>query len=230
MITLYHHPLCPSSRSIRLACAESGITINPTEVKPWALTRDFLNINPAGTLPVLDAGGKTVCGAYPISEYLSETANRDGYGGTKPVSLWPQSPLERAEARRVADWFLRKFDAEVSQHLLDEKFYKPMAKRRLSPDISIIKMARSNLRYHLTYVSFLSDQRKWLGGDHLSFADFAAAAALSSIDYLAEVSWADFPEAKTWYARLKSRPSFRSLLSDRIPGFAPPSHYDDLDF
>jgi glutathione S-transferase len=229
MFTLLHYPLCPASRAIRLALFEGGNEAGFLEVKPWAIGRDFLNLNPAGTLPVLTIEGKTYCGAYPIVEYLAETAVRDGAPSARPV-LWPASPSERAEARRVAEWFLRKFDAEVSQYLLEEKLYKPMSRARQSPDLHAIRTSRGNLRYHLSYISFLSDQRKWLGGDHISFADLAAAAQLSVVDYLSEINWADFPEAKAWYARLKSRPSFRPLLADRLPGFNPPESYANLDF
>ncbi len=229
MVTLLHYPLCPTSRSVRLALLESGIEPAFSEVKPWALTLDFLNINPAGTLPVLTIEGRTLCGAYPIVEYMSETAKRDGTPSARPI-MWPGTPAERAEERRVAEWFLRKFDAEVTQNILDEKFYKPMSRGRLAPDLATIRAGRSNLRYHLSYVSYLSDQRKWLGGDQLSFADLAAAAQISVMDYLDEMPWTDFSEAKAWYQRLKSRPSFRPLLADRIPGINPPDHYANLDF
>ena len=229
MANLIHYPLCPASRAVRLALVESGIEPVFSEVKPWAVTLDFLNLNPAGTLPVLVIEGKTLCGAYPIVEYLSDTVTRDGPPSARSA-LWTGTPSERAEERRVAEWFLRKFDAEVTQTILEEKFYKPMSRGRLAPDLGAIRAGRSNLRYHLSYVSFLSDQRKWLGGDYLSFADLAAAAQLSVMDYLDEIPWADFPEAKALYQRLKSRPSFRPLLQDRIPGFSPPEHYANLDF
>ncbi len=229
MVMLLHYPLCPASRAIRLALLECGIEAGFLEVKPWAMTRDFLNINPAGTLPVITIDGKSFCGVYPIAEYLAETAARDVPPSAR-APLWPGTPSERAETRRVADWFMRKFDAEVSQGMIEEKLYKPMSKGRLAPDLNAIRASRSNLRYHLSYVSFLSDQRKWLGGDHLSFADLAASAQLSVMDYLAEIPWAEFPEAKAWYQRLKSRPSFRPLLVDRIPGFNPPESYANLDF
>ncbi|MFZ1108415.1 MAG: glutathione S-transferase family protein [Rhodomicrobium sp.] len=228
MPTLLHYPLCPASRAVRLALFEQAAEAELSEVKPWAIGRDFLNINPAGALPVLTADGKAICGAYPISEYLAETAAREG--GLPRSALWPGSPAERAEARRVADWFLKKFDAEVSQGLLEEKLHKPASRSRIAPDLAAIRASRSNLRYHLSYVSFLSEQRKWLGGDHMSFADLAAAAQLSVLDYLAEMPWVEFPEAKAWYQRLKSRPSFRPLLADRIPGFSPPENYANLDF
>jgi glutathione S-transferase len=228
MWTLLHYPLCPASRAIRLALFEGGIEAGLSEIKPWAVTREFLNLNPAGSLPVLTSEGRALCGAYPIVEYLAETASREGSAPPRS-SYWPGAAADRAEARRVADWFLRKFDSEVSQYLLEEKLYKPMSKRG-SPDLNAIRAGRGNLRYHLSYVSFLSEQRKWLGGDHPSFADLAGAAQLSAMDYLGEIPWAEFPEAKAWYARLKSRPSFRSLLADRVPGFNPPAAYVNLDF
>jgi glutathione S-transferase len=230
MLTLYHYPLCPASRAIRLALAEGAVELTLSDIKPWAPGRDFLNLNPAGTLPVLTIENKVLCGAYPIIEYLAETAaTRDGMGAAR-TSIWPGTATERAEARRVAEWFLRKFDVEVSQYLLEEKIYKPMSAVRLPPDLGTIRASRGNLRYHLSYVSFLSEHRKWLGGDHMSFADFAAAAQLSVMDYLSEINWTDFPEAKAWYARIKSRPAFRPLLADRLPGFNPSEAYANLDF
>jgi glutathione S-transferase len=64
----------------------------------------------------------------------------------------------------------------------------------------------------------------------LTLADLMAAAQLSAIDYLGDVPWDAHEGAKDWYARLKSRPSFRALLADNLPGAPPPPHYADLDF
>jgi glutathione S-transferase len=229
MWTLLHFPLCPASRTVRLALSEGSREVVLAEIQPWALTRAFLDLNPAGTLPVLTFEGLALCGSYPIIEYLAELPAREARPAQRSP-YWPGSASDRAEERRIAEWFLRKFDAEVSQYLLEEKIYKPMSRGRISPDLTAIRTGRSNLRYHLSYVSFLSDRRKWLGGDYPSAADLAAAAQLSVVDYLGEVPWSEFPEAKLWYARLKSRPSFRPLLSERLPGFSPPDHYANLDF
>ncbi len=228
MLTLLHYPLCPASRAIRLALHEHDIEFSLSEIKPWDLSREFLNMQPAGTLPVLLVDGKAVSGTYAVIEYLSDTSEPNPIKDRH--ALWPGTAMEKAEARRAADWFMHKFESEVSHYLLEEKVYKPLSGVRSSPDLPAIRAARGNLRYHLSYVSFLSEQRKWLGGDHLSFADFAAAGHISAMDYLSEMTWPDFPEAKAWYARIKSRPAFRSLLADRIPGFTPPAHYADLDF
>lgn len=64
----------------------------------------------------------------------------------------------------------------------------------------------------------------------MSFADIAAAAHISTLDYLDEIPWEGYPAAQQWYVRVKSRVAFRSLLADRIPGIAPPKQYADLDF
>jgi glutathione S-transferase len=64
----------------------------------------------------------------------------------------------------------------------------------------------------------------------MSLADVAAAAHLSCIDYIGDVPWEAYELAKNWYARIKSRPSFRSILADHIAGMPPPKHYADLDF
>ena len=82
----------------------------------------------------------------------------------------------------------------------------------------------------MEYVGWLAETRKWLAGGTLSLADFAAAAHLSSLDFIGDVDWALSPAAKEWYARVKSRPGFRGLLTDRVPGVTPPAHYADLDF
>ena len=45
-----------------------------------------------------------------------------------------------------------------------------------------------------------------------------------------EIDWREHGAAREWYTRVKSRPSFRSLLADRVRGLSPVSHYADLDF
>jgi glutathione S-transferase len=173
-------------------------------------------------LPVLEVGeDEVICPSSVICEYLEETG--------RGAALWPSEPSERAEARRLAAWFDEKFHAEVTELLLYEKVYKRL-RREGQPDMNRIRAGLHNIRIHLDYVSYLADRRRWLAGDDLTYADLAAAGHLSAIDYCGDVPWEDFPLAKDWYQRLKSRPSFRSLLADRVPGMPPAKHYADLDF
>lgn len=230
---LTQYRLCPRSRSVRLALMEQGQEIALIDENPWEWRQGLLAKNPAGELPVLEYdNGLTLCGVYSISEFLAEEPPvAASYSGTRPLPLFPGNREDRAEVRRLIDWFHGKFDREVTRELLYEKVYQRMRPAgAAAPDVEILRAARTNLRYHLSYLSYLADSRRWLAGDDLSFADLAAAAHLSTVDYLGEIPWNDAPLVKTWYQRIKSRPSFRAVLADRVPGTPPPTAYSDLDF
>ncbi|RUO98293.1 glutathione S-transferase family protein [Hyphomicrobium sp.] len=230
---LTQYRLCPRSRSVRLALAEHRIDVELSEEKPWEWRQSFLAKNPAGELPVLELeNGLMLCGAYSISEFIAEDMAVAGTPvSPAPPALFPGSREDRAEIRRLVDWYHGKFDREVTRELLVEKVYNSMRPTGpIAPDPGVLRAVRANLRYHLSYTGYLADSRRWLSGDELSFADFAAAAQISTCDYLGEIPWQEYPALKAWYQRLKSRPSFRPLLGDRVPGAAPPLAYSDLDF
>jgi glutathione S-transferase len=227
---LFHHPFCPHSRFVRLALGEYGVAVRLVEERVWERREAFLLLNPAGTTPVLvEEGHPAVPGADVIAEYLDETRGPD-FDGHR---LLPQDPGTRVEVRRLTGWFNSKFFEEVSNLLVVEKIYK----RHMSvthgggpPDTQAIRAARSNIRYHLAYIGWLMRARTWLAGERLSYADLAAAAHLSVVDYLGDVPWNEDEGAKNWYARVKSRPSFRTILADTLPGMPPSATYADLDF
>ncbi len=230
MAQLYHHPLCPLSRFIRLCLAEYGIEPALIEERAFERRYDFLMMNPAGQTPVLvEEGGLVVPGAGTIAEYLDET--RGAALGDR--RLMPASPDHRVEVRRLLDWFNGKFHAEVSNWLVTEKIYKRFMRPDQgggAPEMELVRAARTNIRYHLRYIGYLVGRRNWLAGDDLTYADLAAAAHLSSVDFLGDVPWSEDEMAKHWYARVKSRLGFRALLADRVPGITPAAVYADLDF
>jgi glutathione S-transferase len=230
MAILHSYPFCPQSRFARLVLGELGIDADLVEEKPWERRLPLLELNPAGNLPVLmDDGGLAVPGAGVIAEYLDDTRG----DALTDRRLLPRGVIQRLEVRRLLDWFLVKFNEEVSDYLATEKIYKRFMPLELgggAPDMSAIRAARANVRYHLDYIGYLIATRNWLAGDQLTYADLAAAAHLSVVDYLGDVPWEENETAKHWYARIKSRPSFRTLLADRVPGMAPSAQYENLDF
>ncbi len=230
MVTLYHHPFCPHSRFVRLALAEMGIEPKLIEERAWERRREFLLMAAEGATPVMiEDHAPPLPGADVIAEYLDETRGL-GLGDRR---LLPEDPAGRAEARRLTAWFNVKFFNEASQWLVREKIIKRFMSADQgggAPDMHAVRAARSNLRYHLRYIGHLIASRNWLAGDRLTYADLAAAAHLSCLDYLGDVEWNENETARTWYARVKSRPSFRPILAERLPGTAPSATYANLDF
>ena len=230
MATLYHHPLCPQSRFVRLVLGEFGIEPELIEERAFDRRREFLLLNPAGETPVLvETGEFAVPGASVIAEWLDETRGL----ALGPRRLLPDDPARRVEARRLTNWFLQKFHAEVSDWLVTEKVYKRFMTAEQgggAPNMELVRAARANIRYHLRYIGYLTSTRNWLAGPDMTYADLAAAAHLSCVDFLGDAPWDEDENAKVWYARVKSRPSFRTLLADRVMGISPPDHYADLDF
>lgn len=230
MLTLFHHPFCPRSRFVRIALGEYGEEAHLAEERVWQRREDFLKLNPAGTTPVLvEEGVPAIPGPQIIAEYLDETRGA-GLGGRR---LLPEGQSGRIEVRRLSSWFNDKFYDEVSGVLVMERVYKrsmTLEQGGGPPESSAIRAARHNIRYHLAYIGWLARTRNWLAGERLSYADLAAAAHLSLADYLGDVPWNEDEQAKLWYARIKSRPSFRAILADTLPGVPPSATYADLDF
>ena len=188
----------------------------------WERRHEFFRLNPAGEVPVLvDEKGEIICGSYSITEYLEEIyPDVQCFGGT---------PGERAEVRRIVQWFDEKFDREVTQNILFEKIFKRLHHYG-EPSSEGIRAGKRNILHHLDYLAHLLLARNWLAGEYMTLADITAAAHLSCLDYLGDVPWDHHQAVREWYAIIKSRPSFRELLADRITGFRPPPHYDDPDF
>ena len=223
MRTLYHYPLCPFSRKVRLVLAEKKLEFDDQIERFWERREEFLTLSPGSDVPVLVEEGGTVLGdSNAICEYLDEVHR-------EPPLLPAEAPA-RAEVRRLVGWFDRKFHDEVTRNLVDEKVTKRLTTLKGAPDSRLIRAGFANIHQHLEYVTWLVDRRPWLAGTTFTLADVAAAAQISCIDYIGDVPWDRHPGAKDWYARVKSRPSFRLLLSDHLPGVPPPKHYADLDF
>ena len=230
MYTLHHHSFCPHSRFIRLVLAEYGLDFTLVDERPWDRREGFLLLNPAGTTPVLLAEGTPpIPGAGIIAEYLDETHGL-AMGDRR---LLPVSMAERIEVRRLMAWFNEKFFEEASGLLVTERIYKRFMggdRGGGAPSMDVIRAANANVRYHLAYIGWLARTRNFLAGDRLTYADLVAAAHLSAIDYLGDVPWSEDDAAKAWYARVKSRPSFRQLLSEWLAGVPASRTYVDLDF
>lgn len=221
MARLFHVPLSPYCRKVRLSLAEKKIEVELVEERYWEQDPDFLRRNPAGKVPVLRLDGLVLAESAAICEYIEETRPEP--------PLMPKKPEARYEVRRIVGWFDDKFHHEVTSKLLYERVNKKVTGQGY-PDSKNVKEGARAIKYHLDYMTWLLDHRRWLAGDQMTLADFAAAAHLSALDYISDVDWNRSQVVKDWYAKIKSRPAFRSILADQVPGFRPPAHYADLDF
>ncbi len=221
MARLFHVPLSPFCRKVRLSLAEKKIEVERVDERYWEQDPDFMRKNPAGKVPVLQLDGIIMSESAAICEYIEETRPEP--------SLMPSDPVQRLEVRRLVSWFDDKFHSEVTSKLLYERVNKKVMGQGF-PDSRNVKDGAKAIKYHIDYMAWLLDHRRWLAGDVMTLADFAAAAHLSSLDYISDVDWNRSDVVKDWYAKIKSRPAFRSLLADQVPGVPPPKHYNDLDF
>jgi glutathione S-transferase len=222
MRSLYHLPLSPYARKVRLVLAEKRLPFELRVEKVWERRPEYLDLNPACTVPTLvEDNGMVIPDSGVICEYLEEAYPDTGLLG--------RTMVERIETRRLVAWFDVKFFNEVTHNLLWEKTMK-QAQRLGAPDAGALRAGYANLKQHLAHLGYLAERRRFLAGGQLSLADFAAAAQLSALDFIGDVDWAAAPAAKEWYARIKSRPCFRAILADRVNGMTPPPHYADLDF
>ncbi len=221
MVLLIHHPVSPFSRKIRMLMSEKKMLFVLKEEEPWNLSKDVYKINPAGSLPVFVFDGNVVAGNYAISEFLEEIS--------PDVKTLPSDPKQRAEVRRLVEWFDDKFYREVYKNIITEKVFRRFTTGD-APDSKILKIGLNNLAFHLEYIDWLAERRNYLAGDEFSMADIAGAAHLSIIDYLGDIPWDGYRNAKLWYSKIKSRPSFKDILHDNIRGILPAKHYANLDF
>ena len=223
MWQLYQFPLCPFSRKVRLVLGEKGVGYELVRESPWLRRDEFNHLNPAGQTPVMvnTGTGTVLIDSAAICEYLEETVNR--------AATISGTAENRAEIRRLVTWFDTQFFRDVTGPLLHERMVKRLA-HRASPDAKGLREAMKAAIGHLDYTDYLLDHRNWIGGATLSLADLAAAAQISVADYLGGIDWKTHEQTARWYRGLKSRPSFRPLLAERMEVLTPPSHYDDVDF
>lgn len=202
---------------------EKGIQYCPAVESFWERRSNFISLNPRGTVPFLVAQPDVMIpDSRVIMDFLEQL-----YPDDKP--LLPKDLLERAEVHKIIAWFDEKFFREVSEHILYERVFN-FFKSNAEPEGELLKLARSNLIFHMKYLQFLLSRHSWVATDDMTMADLCVAAHISSLDYLGEINWNHYPIAKDWYAVMKSRPSFREILYDTITGFRPDSNYRELDF
>ncbi len=224
MWQLYQFTLCPFSRKVRLLLGEKGVGYDLIKEQPWTRRDEFIDLNPAGETPVMVEAerGTTLIDSGAICEYFEETVDQ--------ATMINGTAANRAEIRRMVAWFDHGFFRDVTGPLLDERMTKRIVPGAPAPSAAAMREAMKGAMAHLDYTDYLLGHRKWLGGATMTLADLAGAAHISVADYLGGIDWRNHEETARWYRGLKSRPTVRALLAERMEGIVPPKHYDDPDF
>jgi glutathione S-transferase len=214
MRRLTHLVLSPPSRFARLLVAEKRLAYDP------AAPEDSLVHLPVFT----ELDGSRYEGMWAIVDHLE--------GSYEDHPMTPTDDAARAETLRLLDWAMGPLFESVTRKIVFEKGAQRFTGTvtRSAPDMNVIRTGREALKPILTMLGALAEQRGYLAGRDCTLADLAVAAHLSALDYFGEVNWADYPPTAEWYMRMKSRPAFRSLLADKVPGQPPVTHYAELDF
>jgi glutathione S-transferase len=214
MRRLIHLMLSPSCRLARLLVAEKRVACDPVQAE------DARNPMPI----FVDLDGSRAEGLWAIVDHLESNFPEN--------PLAPADDAERRVSLRWLDWAMGPFHEQVTQRIVYEKAGQRFtgAPGKRAPDMNIIRQGREELKLALSSIGRAVESNGNLAGRAPSLGDLAVAAHLSALDYFGEVPWSEFSTAAEWYVRLKSRPSFRSLLADRVPGQPPCAHYAELDF
>lgn len=222
MPSLYYHQICPFSRQVRLLLKEANCDLKLINKEFWQPDTELYALNPSGELPILIEDNEfNIAGNYALIEYIRENYNIE--------NIPTKTSTELVEERRLIEWINRKLYREVTKYLIDEKLVRFTLKAG-APNTNILRVAKNNLKQHLIYFNNLLSEKDFLTGDYISFADFILASQLSVADFFGDIYWDDFLKVKIWYSVIKSRPSFKPILNDRILGFSPPEYYNKLDF
>ncbi|MGB8602820.1 MAG: glutathione S-transferase family protein [Rhizomicrobium sp.] len=214
MRRIIHLVFSPASRLARLMIGEKRLACD------YLLAEDA-----SAHLPVFVDQDETRCeGLWAIVDHLE--------GEYENYPLFPEDTATRREALRWLDLMMGVFPEIVTRRIVFEKANPRFtgAPSRSTPDMNVIRKGREELHKALTAYGAIVEARGNLTSKACTIADLALGANLSALDYFGEVKWNDYPAMREWYMRIKSRPAFRSLLADRVPGQPPVAHYAELDF
>ena len=222
MVIIYSASWCAPCRFAKQLLNEKGIKFHSVNEPVWQRRIEFLKINPEGGLPVIiDNQNNKIIGYFSLAYFLEDNEGQK--------SLVGKCPLSRLEVRRICKWFDDKFNKEVYENIVEERVFKSL-KGHGNPSSEALKAGRVNLKNHENYLEWLLKNRTFIAGEFFSIADIICSAYLSTLDYLGEVEWERINLTKKWYAQIKSRPSFRDILEEKLFTIPASKQYKNLDF
>ncbi len=239
MIELYHAHISTCSQKVRLCLAEKNLawTSHALEFsRAEHLTPAYLALNPNGVVPTLVHDGRPVIDSSVICEYLEEIAPQSG------TRLMPETALGRANVRAwlryieevptaairipsfnglfLSGWRQLSDQARagyIEATPLRKGHYRRFGTEGFSKEQ--IDESTERLRQTVERIDAAVAKGSWLAGDEISLADLCVLPTIVRMsDIRLESIWADLPNMRGWYDRMRARPSFEKAfyLASRV--------------
>ncbi|WND03558.1 glutathione S-transferase family protein [Temperatibacter marinus] len=199
--TLYH---CKNSRSQRVlwTLEELGLdyTLHQIPFPPRLRYKDYLDINPLGTVPAFFIGDTLMTESSAIAHYLCEKHS--------PTTLAPTH--QSSEYPAFLDWLYRSdttytFPIAIA---LRYTYMEPEGRRLQQAKDDYIQWFFSRLKH----VNSRLESHNYLVGDSFTIADICVSLGLSLGEQALGLGETFKPQTKDWLSRIKDRPAYERLV------------------
>ena len=202
---LYHNPLSPNVRRVRLTAAVLGIQLEEQKLdfaKGEHKSPEYLALNPNGAVPTLVDGDFVLTESRSIMQYLASKKPESG--------LLPKDEQARADVTRWQFWDSSHFSPQLGT-LTFEKMIKGMMGMG-EPDQSKIKDALAGFRRFAAVLDKRLDGQKYVVGKALTIADLTLASSLMYAE-VTEAPVAEFPHIKEWFATITALDAWKKTAA-----------------
>jgi glutathione S-transferase len=198
---LYHNPLSPNVRRVRLTAAVLEL---PLEEKVLDFSKgehknpEYLALNPNGAVPTLVDGDFVLTESRSIMQYLASKRPDSG--------LLPRDEAQRADVTRWQFWDATHFSPQLGT-LTFEKVLKVMMGLG-EPNTVKIEEALSNFRRFAGVLDKRLEGKTYVVGNALTLADLTLASSLMYAQQT-EAPVAEFPNVQAWLSRITTLPAWK---------------------
>ncbi|XP_050557506.1 uncharacterized protein LOC118261723 [Spodoptera frugiperda] len=196
VVKLYTYEMSPSVRACMMACEIFNVPFEKVPIDLQAgehLTPEFLKKNPLHQVPVMEDGDLTIHDSHAILPYLADTFGKDDSWYPKDVKkralvnqkLIFNAVIVFARARNITYHIVLRGKTTIEQELIDD----------VTEAYGFIE-------------TFLSST-KYIAGDHITIADIAILAVMTSITQIVKLDAQKFPKTSAWLENLKKQPYYK---------------------
>ncbi len=202
---LFMSPGSHHSRRVMLLIREMDIDVEEriVDVRPAGMGGEnegpeFMAINPAGKVPVLQDGELIISESNAIMTYLAESRG--------PTPLWPSDAALRA---KVSHWqfFQAAHISPTADGFLYENVVKPMTGQPV--DAGAVEQLTVSFHRWCRVLAHTLDTADYLVGNQLSCADLSVACAFM-YERAAQLPVAEHASVQSWLRRIQGRESWKA--------------------